>query len=155
MAHGSLLERAAGAAVTVLIAMGAAGSACLDDLPLPGGECEELCQVEEDCGFRSFNACMAASCSDAGTRFGSGADSCMLSMLDDADASDAGVSCADLVFCTCDESCGAVDDCTGNIDPSCGSTCETIVEQDPEVAYQENRCRIESSCEDLALCGGV
>ena len=30
-----------------------------------------------------------------------------------------------------------------------------LVEQEPDATYTENRCKMESTCEDLAACGGV
>lgn len=111
----------------------------------PGASCEDLCALEEECGLRGFDACVAESCGDAGTRVPSEADECMLAVD----------NCADVALCTCDDSCAKLDECTGSPDPSCASTCESLVEQDVVGTFQENRCRIESTCEDLALCTGA
>lgn len=156
MAHRPLLLVCARAALLLAVATGTTGAACLDEIPLGTSECEELCEIEELCGLRSYSACTTERCGEAGATRGGAADDCMLSIVEASEASDAGgFDCTELVFCTCDDSCGSVDACTGSSDPACGSTCETLVEQDPVATYQENRCRIESSCEDLALCGGV
>lgn len=119
------------------------------DPPLPS-ECEDLCEIEDECGLRAFDACMAArGCDDdgdGGAPLASGdADACMLAVD----------NCADVALCTCDDACARVDECTGSPDPSCAGTCESLVEQDVVGTFQENRCRIESTCEDLALCGGA
>lgn len=118
----------------------------LDSLPEPGtSDCEQLCTLEDDCGLRPYAACVAESCDDAGVRAGSDTDECMLAVE----------TCADAALCTCDESCTKLDECTGSPDPECAETCESLVEQDVVASFQENRCRIESTCEDLPTCGGL
>lgn len=107
--------------------------------------CEELCAIEDDCELRSYDDCVAQSCDDAGTRAGSDADECMLAVE----------NCADVALCTCDDSCSKLDECTGSPDPSCAETCESLVEQDVVGTFQENRCRIESTCDELPTCGGA
>lgn len=141
-ARSSLLSRVALVVAVLLVA-----PACelLDRLPPPGNPCEDLCAIEDECGLRSFDDCMAESCGDAGVRSGSDADECMLSVD----------NCADVALCTCDDSCAKLDECTGSPDPSCAETCESLVEQDVVGTFQENRCRIESTCEELALCTGL
>lgn len=110
-----------------------------------GTPCEELCALEDECGLRAYDDCVAASCADGGGRVPSAADECMLAVD----------NCAEVALCTCDDSCARLDECTGSPDPSCAGTCESLVEQDVVRTFQENRCRIESTCEDLALCTGA
>lgn len=120
--------------------------------PPPPGECEALCELEDECGLRSYAACVSARRCDAEADADGGApvpltdaDDCMLAVE----------NCADVALCTCDDACARIDECTGSPDPSCAGTCESLVEQDVVGTFQENRCRIESTCEDLALCGGA
>ena len=104
------------------------------------------CAIEDECGLRPYDTCLAESCDELGGRYGGGnADECMQAVD----------NCADVALCTCDDSCFALEECTGSPDPSCAGTCESLVEQDVVGTFQENRCRIESTCEDLAACGGI
>lgn len=117
-------------------------SACDD---LDGGlDCETVCAFEEECGLRTFEECQQASCI-GDLRVPSAADTCMQLATD----------CAAAAQCTCPDACGKVEECTESPDESCAERCDTLVEQDPITTYRENRCLIESSCDDLATCGGV
>ncbi|MFZ9888047.1 MAG: hypothetical protein ACO3JL_11140 [Myxococcota bacterium] len=109
-------------------------------------DCRGLCQLEDDCGLRSLADCMSQSCDAEGMRrMKSAADECM----------QVAETCAEVALCTCASSCSAVDVCAGAADPSCEPSCEVLVEQDPIVTFQENRCRIEATCEELPLCGAM
>jgi hypothetical protein len=153
MAHGSPSSNLWRTIVPAAFVLGALAivPACellLGELPVPGGSCDELCALEDECGLRGFDECLTQRGCDAdgGTpASSSSADDCMLAVD----------NCADVALCTCDDACARVDECTGSPDPSCAGTCESLVEQDVVGTFQENRCRIESTCEDLALCGGV
>jgi hypothetical protein len=112
-----------------------------DDAGVPNGTCETFCTLEAECGLRANEACVASSC-DGEVRKPSTSDACI------ADA----VDCAEVVLCTCAESCAKIETCTGSTDPACVSTCETLSAQTPELKYVENRCVIESPCEDIAVC---
>jgi len=103
--------------------------------------CESFCTLESECGLRTFEECTSSSCVGS-SRKPSTSDACI------ADA----VDCSEVVLCTCDEACAKVDECSGSTDEGCPSTCETLVEQTPDTKYVENRCIIESACEDLSLC---
>lgn len=136
--------RALSLAVAVL--WGALLIACPDGAPAEDAgqteaDCETFCLLEDECGLRTFDACSSSSCV-GGSRKPSSSDACI------ADA----VNCAEVVLCTCDEACAKVDECSGSTDEGCPSTCETLVEQTPDEKYVENRCIIESACEDLSLC---
>lgn len=109
-----------------------------------GLDCDELCFLEDDCGLRSYDACVSESCVGL-FRTPSTADECMLVAED----------CAEVAACTCAGSCAQLDACTGSFDAACESDCEVLLEQQPIETFQENRCRIESSCEELAACGGT
>jgi len=119
-------------------------STCLDALDPP--ECQANCDIEDECGFRSLAECEAAACNPAtGAADNPGLAACLGAAGD----------CLEAAACACDDGCEKVEACSGSPDPECVSTCDTIVEQEPEATYRENTCRIESSCEDLALCSSV
>jgi hypothetical protein len=128
-------------ALTAAVIAVAAHSGCelLEQTPL--GDCEKLCAIEADCGLRDKDACLAAIC-PGGIHIPTASDACLLETDD----------CSEVAACACPEGCAKLDECTGAPDPSCADTCEGLVEQDPAGTYTENRCRIESSCDDLALC---
>ena len=116
-----------------------------DSGPDEGHPCADLCDIEVQCGFRSLSECEAQSC-DGDTRIPTDSDDCIAAATD----------CAEVALCSCDDACLRVDDCTGSDDGACDADCETLVEQDPENTYRENRCLVETeACEDIATCGGV
>jgi hypothetical protein len=141
------------------------GSTCIGGDP--SGErraCEEVCAAEAACDLgRSEAACLAALCDENGFKI-------VLEAEDTPDAGPAGESdlqdlvandcmraatdCEELVLCSCPDACARVDECTGSADAACTNTCESLLEQDLTL-YLENRCKMESSCADLAACGSV
>jgi hypothetical protein len=109
-------------------------------------KCEANCDVEDECGFRTLAACEAASCSSiTGAVLNDSLDACL----------GAAENCLEAAACPCSGGCAKVDECGGSPDPTCEADCDTLVDQAPEATYQENACRIESSCEDLAVCSSV
>lgn len=152
------------ALAVALLAWPLSGSVCLD---LLGGEeraeCEEVCAKEAECGLRTEAACLAALCDADGFRVvGDGApadggvgDTHDLATLDANDCERTAPDCAELALCACPDACARVDECTGDPDAACLNTCETLLEQDPEGGFQENRCKMESSCADLPACSSV
>jgi hypothetical protein len=143
-----------GALLAAMVVLSACSPGFLDDdagpEPGTGADCTELCDIEDFCELRDFDDCVAQSCDGGPTRVPSDTDDCML----DAVAADGG-TCLDVVLCTCEESCDLEEQCGLDADPSCVSTCETLITAgDPEVAYEEARCRIELNSCDLAACGG-
>ena len=130
------------AAVAVVV-LGALTSAsdCLD-----ATKCEANCAIEVECGFRTQAACEAASCNPVTGAVSNGSlDACL----------GAAANCLEAAACPCSGGCAKVDECSGSPDPTCEANCDTLVDQAPEATYQENACRIESSCEDLAVCSSV
>ena len=134
------------------------GAACLTPVD-PDEErkaCEEVCAAEAQCGFRSEDACLEALCADDGFRtFEDGEDTVDLQGLESNDCMREAEDCAALALCSCGDACGRVDECTGSADAACEDNCGALLEQAPEATYTENRCKMESTCEDLAACGGV
>ncbi len=128
-----------------LVAALLGAGACEGDLPV----CSANCAIEAECGFRSLEACQAASCDPfTGLPLAALADACL------ANAGD----CLEAAACGCDEGCARIDTCadSGETDPSCASTCATLVEQQSTQTYLENRCRIEAAdCSTLATCSSV
>jgi hypothetical protein len=106
-------------------------------------DCTFFCGVEEECGFRSFDDCVAQAC-PGGEWLLSFADSCV----------EAAADCGEAALCTCEARCDNETACFGSSDPECVSDCQSIAEQLPNDAYLESRCVIESPCEDIALCSG-
>lgn len=117
------------------------GCACAG-APAAGSACEAACSVEESCGFRATADCVLASCTPSGARLVDDGDDCLAAAAD----------CAAAALCACPGGCAKLDECAGDEDPACEDTCTTLVGQEPVATFQENRCRIESSCDDLALC---
>jgi hypothetical protein len=113
----------------------------VEDAGVPDATCETFCALEAECGLRDVEACALSSC-EGDARKESTSDACIASSVD----------CGEVVLCTCAESCAKVESCTGSVDPACVSTCETLAAQTPEQKYVENRCVIESPCEDIAVC---
>lgn len=138
-----------------------------DCLSLLGGEeraeCEEVCAKEAECGLRTEAACLASLCDVDGFRVvadGAGADGGTggdhdLASLDANQCERTAADCGDLALCACPDACARVDECTGDPDASCVNTCETLIEQDPAGGFQENRCKMESSCADLPACSAI
>ena len=113
--------------------------------PIDGGvddDCALFCAVEDECGFRSYDTCVAEAC-PGGLWTLSFADSCV----------EAAADCAEVALCSCQARCDNEEVCIGSADPSCVDDCQTLAEQLPSDAYLESRCVIESPCEDIALCG--
>ena len=153
-------------ALAVGLAAFALGGA--DCLSLLGGEerarCEEVCAKEGECGLRTESACLAALCDtdgfkvvagDAPADGGVAAPEHDLAGLDANDCERTAADCGELSLCVCPDACARVDECTGDPDATCLNTCETLIEQDPEGGFQENRCKMESSCADLPACSSV
>jgi hypothetical protein len=113
----------------------------VEDAGATDATCESFCALEAECGLRDVDTCTASSC-DGETRKPSSSDACIADAID----------CGEVVLCTCGESCAKVETCTGSADPACVSTCETLSAQTPEQKYVENRCIIESPCDDIAVC---
>jgi hypothetical protein len=108
--------------------------------------CDAACKLEVKCAFRTLAQCRAASCEpDRGYRKINRSDFCI------AEAE----TCADMVLCTCDESCWRRGECAGDHgdDARCTAACRRIAEQRPIETYRENRCVLESPCSDLPACG--
>lgn len=116
----------------------AVGCAC----PVAGSACALACTVEETCGFRAMASCVADSCARGEDRVAGDGDDCLTAAGD----------CGAAALCACPGGCAKLDECAGSEDPTCDDTCTTLVGQEPVPTFQENRCKIESSCEDLALC---
>jgi len=123
--------------------LGAAG--CFGDRPV----CSANCAIEVECGFRSLEACEAASCDPlTGLPTATLADACLAAAGD----------CLDAAACACDDGCARIDTCaeSGETDSTCVSTCATLVEQQSTQTYLEYRCRIEADdCSTLATCSSV
>lgn len=109
-------------------------------------ECKAHCDVEAECGFRTKAACEAASCNPvSGDVLFSDVDAC-LAAADD---------CLEAAACACSDGCAKTAECLQSEDAECVSTCDTLVEQQSSATYLENRCKIESSCDEQAACGAV
>lgn len=69
-------------------------------------------------------------------------------------ALDSSVTCLDAATCSCNESCWKRGECSGNHDgdSECEQTCATLVKQEGVARYRENRCVLESTCADIAVC---
>lgn len=141
-----------------------AGAVCLPD---PGDgeerkECEAVCAIEGQCAElgRSEADCLASLCDEEGfRRFEDDPDAATPSSVDLQDLSfiecaQAAEDCGALALCSCPDACTRVDDCSGSPDATCVDTCEGVLAQDPSL-YLENRCKMESTCADLAACGAV
>ena len=133
------------------------GSVCLallgDD---ERATCEEVCAKEDECGMRTEAACLAALCDAEGFKVVD-ADTTPhdLADLDANDCERTAGDCSELVLCVCPDACARVDECTGDPDATCQNTCETLLEQEPEAGFQENRCKMESACADVPACSSV
>jgi hypothetical protein len=152
----------------VLAALPLSGAECLGALGGADEErvsCEAVCAAEAQCELgRDEAACLAALCAEDGFRVLS--DEALpdagpavaapedLESLSANDCMKAAEDCATLALCSCEDSCARVDDCTGSPDAACVDNCELLLEQDPSL-YLENRCKMESTCADLAACGQV
>jgi hypothetical protein len=133
------------AAVVVVLGVLTGAADCLDALG-DSPTCQANCAVEVECGFRTEAACEAASCNPVtGAVLNGSLDACLGAASD----------CLEAAACPCDGGCAKIEDCSGSPDPTCEADCDTLVDQAPEATYQENACRIESSCEDLAVCSSV
>ena len=106
-------------------------------------DCAFFCGVEDECGFRTFDACVESAC-PGGEWILSFADACV----------EAATACSEVAVCTCEARCDNETACFGSGDPECVSDCQTLAEQLPVDAYLESRCVVESPCEDIALCSG-
>lgn len=116
-------------------------------------ECEAVCAKEDTCGLRTEAACLASLCDADGFKVvDSAATAHDLATLDANQCETTAADCAELVLCVCPDACARVDECTGDPDATCLNTCETLIEQDPEAAFQENRCKMESACADVPAC---
>lgn len=128
------------AAVTSTLWLGTAAD-CLGDT-----SCNANCDIEVECGFRSLEACEAASCDVVtGAVVHTGLDACLAAAAD----------CLEAAACACDDGCDKTAECTESPDANCVSTCDTLVEQEPKETYLENVCKLGASCEEQATCGGV
>ena len=148
--HTNLPRRGLRALALVLTALGvmaADASSCLDEDPPEPAACRANCDIEAECDLRTLEACQAASCDpQTGDPLFTAPDACL------ANAE----NCLEAAACACDGGCAKLDECSeGGSDPTCVGTCDTLVEQEPESTYREQRCRLESSCEDIAVCGAV
>jgi hypothetical protein len=146
--HQSFLSRLRpfGMLATVLatLALGTAAD-CLGTLTETPA-CKANCDVEAECGFRTKEACEAASCNPvSGDVLFSDVDACLAAAGD----------CQEAAHCACDDGCAKTAECLESEDAECVNTCETIVDQQPSATYLENRCKIESSCDEQAACGAV
>ena len=105
--------------------------------------CAGFCDLEATCGFRSFADCTAQSCEG---------DLRKLSASDFRVAEQA--TCAAAALAPCEEACWKRGECEGEHrgDQQCKASCWTLVEQLPVATYRENRCIIESPCDELPLC---
>lgn len=126
-------------------------------------ECEEVCAAEASCDLgRTQEECLAALCDFAGFKIVAEPASDAGLVAHDLDLQDLSANecmrtaqdCQELLLCSCPDSCGRVDECTGSVDGACLDNCENLLAQDPAL-YLENRCKMESSCADLAACGVV
>lgn len=129
--------------------------ACDSDGDLPGddagladggvdADCAYFCDSEDQCGLRSYDECVAASCLGGIWFDEAETDGCF----------ESAANCADAALCPCQARCDKEDECFGSPDPECVADCTTLTEQAPVATYAENRCILESACEDLALCSG-
>jgi hypothetical protein len=120
---------------------------CLDTITDQNNpECTARCDVEAECGFRTTDACEAASCDPiSGEVLFADVDACL------AAASD----CLEAAACACSDGCAKTAECLQSEDADCVDTCDTLVEQQSSATYLENRCKIESSCDEQAACGAV
>lgn len=115
-----------------------------------------MCAAEAQCELgRSEAACLSALCDDEGFKVvADGETPADLQTLSANDCMKAATDCAELVLCSCDDACARIDDCTGGNEAGCADDCEVLLEQDTSL-YLENRCKMESTCADLAACGQV
>ncbi len=138
------------------------GSNCLDEGGGPSAarqQCEAVCDAEGQCNdadpsiARSKAACLAALCTaDGFNTVPDGDNSLDLATLAANDCERTATDCAELLLCSCPDSCARTDQCTGEQTSSCVDDCENVLAQDPSL-YAENRCKMESTCADLAACG--
>jgi hypothetical protein len=136
----------------------ALGASCIGGLDPEAErkECEEVCAAEAQCEFRSETDCLAALCAEDGFRSFDDADGTVdLQNLDANACMKDAEDCGALAACSCGDSCARVDECTGSEDATCEDNCNVLLEQAPDATYTENRCKMESTCEDLPTCGGV
>jgi hypothetical protein len=131
------------ATVVVLGALSGA-AACLDEVDPPA--CEANCGIEAECEFRTLAACEAASCDPV---TGAALQPSLAACLGAAE------NCLEAAACPCADGCSKVEECGADADPGCEATCDTLVDQQPTETYLENVCRLESSCEDQAVCSSV
>jgi hypothetical protein len=106
-------------------------------------DCAFFCGVEDECGLRTFDDCVASACPD-GAWILSVADGCVASAAD----------CGEVAVCSCEARCDNETACFGSRDPACVADCQSLAEQLPNETYLESRCVLESPCEDIALCSG-
>jgi hypothetical protein len=136
--------------VVGLVLLGTALGGC--DFLFEPTACEAVCALEAECSFRSEEQCLRQRCDREGefqnTEVNANADACSL----------AAETCLDLVVCTCEPSCEVLTECgISDVDgeDECTNTCVGLTDSVPIVTYEENRCRLESSCATLARCGGA
>ncbi len=142
------------ALAVALAALPLQGAACLDFLSDDERDaCEAVCAKQDGCGLRSAAACLASLCDEDGFKVvDAGGDAHDLATLDANRCEEDAADCSEVALCVCPDACARVDECTGDPDTTCVNTCETLVEQDPEAAFQENRCKMESACADVPAC---
>ncbi len=130
------------------------GSACLSLLGDDEREqCEQVCAKEAACDLRGEAACVASLCDAEGFKVvDADGDAHDLAALDANQCEQDAEDCAELALCACPDACARVDECTGDPDATCVNTCETLIEQAPAAAFQENRCKMESACADVPAC---
>jgi hypothetical protein len=70
-----------------------------------------------------------------------------------ADAAD----CAAAAACPCEEACWKRGECAGDhaSDKACTAACAKLVAHAPKAHYDENRCIIESKCDEIATCANA
>jgi hypothetical protein len=136
----------AGAFAALVLLLGAEDDCFGEDEPEPSSTaCADACALEASCGFRDEDDCLAG-CPADGASLNPALDECFA----------AAASCLESAACACDAGCARVDECAeAEPDPTCVSSCDAIIEQETQQTYVEQRCRIESSCEDLAACSSV
>jgi hypothetical protein len=119
--------------------------------------CEEVCAVEAECeGLRTEEDCLAALCDDEGFRVVEDGDATVdFETLASNDCIREAEDCGAVILCTCADACDRTATCTGDEDATCEDTCAQLVENLPAETFTENRCKTESTCEDLPLCGGA
>ncbi len=141
----------------LLAALPLSGAECVEGLSADEerADCEAVCAAEAQCDLgRDELTCRAALCADDGFQVIADDSPVDLQTLAANECMKAATDCAALALCSCADSCARVAECTGSAEPACLDNCEILLEQDTSL-YLENRCKMESACADLAVCGQV